>query len=72
MLELRDYGIKVSVVAPGGVNTGFSGGSGDQGWKLAPEDVADAVYDVIDTPPNVLVHRVEVRTLTVPKKKSQQ
>ncbi len=72
MLELRDYGIKVSVVAPGGVNTNFFDASGDQSWKLAPEDVADAVYDVIDTPPNVLVHRVEVRTLTVPKKKSQQ
>ncbi len=73
MLELRDYGIKVSVVAPGGVDTDFSGRSaGDQSWKLAPEDVADAVFDVIDTPPNVLVHRVEVRTLTVPKKKSQQ
>ena len=73
MLELRDYGIKVSVVAPGGVDTDFSGRSaGDQSWKLAPEDVADAVFDVIDTPPNVLVHRVEVRTLTVTKKKSQQ
>jgi 3-oxoacyl-[acyl-carrier protein] reductase len=69
MLELRDQGIKVSVVAPGGVATGFFGTSGDQSWKLQPEDVADAVADVIDTPPHVLVHRVEVRTLTPPPKK---
>jgi 3-oxoacyl-[acyl-carrier protein] reductase len=69
MLELRDQGIKVSVVAPGGVATGFSGSSGDQSWKLRPEDVADAVADVIDTPPNVLVHRVEVRTLHSPPRK---
>jgi short-subunit dehydrogenase len=69
MLELREYGIKVSVVAPGGVATEFSGGGGDQSWKLQPEDVAAAIADVVDTPPNVLVHRVEVRTLTVPKKK---
>jgi len=70
MLELREHRIKVSVVNPGGVATGFSGGGfGDQSWKLRPEDVADAVLDVIDTPPDVLVHRVEVRTLTVPKKK---
>jgi short-subunit dehydrogenase len=69
MLELRDHGIKVSVVNPGGVATEFSGAKGDQGWKLAPEDVAEAVAAVIETPPNVLVHRVEVRTLTVPKKK---
>lgn len=63
MLELRDYGIKVSVVNPGGVATDFSGSGGNQSWKLRPEDVADAVASVIDTPPGVLVHRVEVRTL---------
>lgn len=70
MLELREHRIKVSVVNPGGVSTDFgSGASGDQAWKLTPENVADTVHDVIDTPPDVLVHRVEVRTLTVPKKK---
>src|SRR3954469_11516412 len=69
MLELRDHGIKVSVVAPGGVATSFSGGGGDQSWKLHAEDVAEAVAAVIDTPPHVLVHRVEVRTLNSPPKK---
>jgi 3-oxoacyl-[acyl-carrier protein] reductase len=69
MLELRDAGVKVSVVAPGGVATSFSGAGGDQSWKLRPEDVADAVAAVIDTPPSVLVHRVEVRTLNAPPKK---
>ncbi|HXT16272.1 MAG TPA: SDR family oxidoreductase [Gemmatimonadaceae bacterium] len=69
MLELREHGIKVSVVNPGGVASDFgSGGFGDQSLKLKPEDVADAVAKVIDTPPDVLIHRVEVRTLTVPKK----
>ena len=70
MLELREHRIKVSVVNPGGVATNFSSGAfGDQSWKLQPRDVADTVADIIDTPPDVLVHRVEVRTLTVPKKK---
>jgi len=69
MLELRDHGIKVSVVSPGGVATNFSGGRGDQSWKLRPEDVAEAVARAIDTPPHVLVHRIEVRTLTSPPKK---
>lgn len=70
MLELRDHGVKVSVVNPGGVATAFSGSSSGSGasWKLAAADVADAVAHVLATPPNVLVHRVEVRTLTVPKK----
>jgi 3-oxoacyl-[acyl-carrier protein] reductase len=68
MLELRDHGVKVSVVAPGGVATGFSGSSGDQSWKLQPEDVADAVAHVIETPPSMLIHRVEVRTLNSPRR----
>jgi len=67
MLELREYGVKVSIVNPGSVATSFSARS-DASWMLAAEDVADAVADVLDTPPHVLIHRVEVRTLTVPKK----
>ncbi|MDB4874624.1 MAG: short-chain dehydrogenase/reductase [Gemmatimonadetes bacterium] len=68
MLELRDSGIKVSVVNPGSVATSFSSAA-DASWKLSPDNVALVVQRVIDTPPNMLVHSVEVRTLTVPKKK---
>ena len=71
MLEVRGFGVKVSVVAPGGVATEFSGHAvtdADQ-WKLAPEDVASAVSQVIATPADVLIHRLEVRTLTPPPAK---
>ena len=67
MLELRESGVKVSIVNPGSVATNFSARS-DASWMLAADDVANAVADVLNTPPNVLIHRVEVRTLTVPKK----
>jgi 3-oxoacyl-[acyl-carrier protein] reductase len=67
MLEVRDAGVKVSVVNPGSVATEFSGGT-DQAWKLRPEDVADAVAAVLATPKDVLMHRVEIRTLTVKKR----
>ena len=67
MLEVRDSGVKVSVVNPGSVATHFSSRS-DAGWMLSAEDVASAIHHVIHTPPNVLVHSIEVRTLTVPKK----
>ncbi len=68
MLELRDSGIKVSVVNPGSVTTSFGSGWSAKSWALSAEAVADAVAQVIATPPNVLIHRMEIRTLTVPKK----
>jgi 3-oxoacyl-[acyl-carrier protein] reductase len=69
MLEVREHGVKVSVVMPGSVTTHFGDHvpSDEDAWKLSPSDVADTVAYVVSTPPNVLVHRAEVRTLTVPK-----
>ena len=70
MIEVREQGVKVSVVMPGAVATAFSGKEvidADR-WKLMPEDVAEAVAQVVLTPAHVLIHRLEVRTLTVPKK----
>ena len=71
LLEVRERGVKVSVVAPGGVATGFGGkeATAADDWKLKPEDVADAVSYVVGTPPSVLLHRVEVRTLNSPPKR---
>lgn len=71
MIEVRDQGVKVSVVMPGSVATEFNGNEPGEkdAWKLRSEDVADAVAQVVLTPPNVLIHRLEVRTLTVPQKK---
>jgi len=68
MLEVREHGVKVSVVMPGSVTTHFNDHipSEDDAWKLSAADVADTVAYVVGTPPNVLVHRAEVRTLTVP------
>jgi 3-oxoacyl-[acyl-carrier protein] reductase len=68
MLELRDSGIKVSVVNPGSVETSFGSGWSAKSWALSADAVADAVAQVIATPPNVLIHRMEIRTLTVPRK----
>jgi NADP-dependent 3-hydroxy acid dehydrogenase YdfG len=71
MLEVRDHGVKVSVVNPGGVATEFGGKAPTEAdnWKLRAEDVADAVAYVVGTPPGVLVHRMEVRTLKSPPAK---
>jgi 3-hydroxy acid dehydrogenase/malonic semialdehyde reductase len=65
-LEVRDRAVKVSIVNPGSVATEFSHRN-DPSWMLSPEEVAESVAHVIDTPPDVLVHSLEVRALT-PKK----
>ncbi|GJG86294.1 hypothetical protein tb265_14750 [Gemmatimonadetes bacterium T265] len=73
MLEVRDAGVKVSVVSPGSVKTGFSGRNEparDPDWQLVPEDVAEAVAYVVATPPGVLVHQVEVRALSPKRARS--
>lgn len=65
MLEVRDAGVKVSVVSPGSVDTGFSGRREPKASaQLVADDVAAAVMTVVDTPPEVLIHRVEVRVLS--------
>ncbi len=65
MLEVRDRDVKVSVVNPGSVATGFF--NEPKAWMLQPEDVADTVAWVLSTPQRSLVHRVEVRA-TSPRK----
>ena len=71
MLEVREHGIKVSVVMPGGVATGFGGKtpSASDAWKLSADDVASAVSFVLAAPGSMLVHRVEVRSNDVPASK---
>jgi 3-oxoacyl-[acyl-carrier protein] reductase len=74
MLEVRDHGVKVSVVMPGSVATHFADHvpSDEDAWKLTAQDVAETVAHVIATPPQVLVHRVEIRTLNVPHSRGRR
>ena len=63
MQELRYDDIRVSYVMPGSVATGFSGGDEQRGadWKIAPEDVAEVVMDLLQHDPRSLPSRVELR-----------
>jgi 3-oxoacyl-[acyl-carrier protein] reductase len=63
MQELRDDNIRVTYVLPGSVATGFSGREATSGsdWKLLPEDVAQAIVDVLDHPARSLPSRIEIR-----------
>jgi len=61
MQEVRFDGIRVSVVMPGSVATEFSGPRGDDDWKLAADDVAEVVMDLLRHPARSLPSRVEIR-----------
>lgn len=61
--ELRDDDIKVTLVYPGSVATKLHDRAGDTDWMLAPEDVGRSIRHALETPPGVLVHRLEIRPL---------
>jgi 3-oxoacyl-[acyl-carrier protein] reductase len=69
MQEVRYDGIRVSCVLPGSVATGFSGRAPDTGaeWKLLPDDVAQAIVDLLAHPARSHPSRVEIRP-SQPKK----
>lgn len=70
MLDLRYEGIRVSLIMPGSVDTGFGDRhSGNKtGWALSPEDVSRAVLDLLRYPGNALPSRVELRPSQPPRK----
>jgi NAD(P)-dependent dehydrogenase (short-subunit alcohol dehydrogenase family) len=62
--DLRDYGIRVSVICPGSVATEFSGrGAKDASKALQPEDVAHAVEAVVTQRPGSFMSEIHVRPL---------
>lgn len=63
MLEVRDAGVKVSVVMPGSVETELFPEGTDTSWMLVPEDIAESVAYAVESPPWVLVGRLEIRPL---------
>ncbi len=58
--ELRDFGVKVSCLSPGSVDTGFSQSKKN---KLLPEDLAASVVHMLKYPKNFHYTDVQVRPL---------
>jgi NAD(P)-dependent dehydrogenase (short-subunit alcohol dehydrogenase family) len=62
MQEVRYDGIRVTTVLPGSVNTGFGGRANTKSeWALQPEDVAEAIVDLLAHPARSLPSRIEIR-----------
>ena len=68
MLEVREHGVRVSVVMPGSVATDMLvGDNPDRSWMLRPDDVAEVVANILSSPAHALTYQVEVRAAN-PKK----
>jgi short-subunit dehydrogenase len=71
-MELRDFGIKVSSIFPGSIQTNFF--DNIEGTKvnesmMRPEDVAQTIVQTLETHPNYFVADVECRPLRPKGKK---
>jgi NAD(P)-dependent dehydrogenase (short-subunit alcohol dehydrogenase family) len=69
MLDLRQYGVKVTTIMPGSVATHFNNHVPDEtdSWKIQPEDIGQIVLDLLNMHPRTLPSKVEVRP-TIPSK----
>jgi NAD(P)-dependent dehydrogenase (short-subunit alcohol dehydrogenase family) len=63
MQELRYDEVRVSYIMPGSVATGFSSGDAAKGadWKIAPEEIAELVVNLLQHPSRSLPSRIELR-----------
>jgi 3-oxoacyl-[acyl-carrier protein] reductase len=70
--ETREHGVKVSVVAPGGVHTTFAFGTGRTeddprlAGMMAAQDVAEAVLFALTQPEKVRVFMIGMRPMSEP------
>ncbi len=65
--DLREYGIRVSVVCPGSVGTEFSGRSPkDTSKMLTPDDVAHAVAMIVTQGPQSFLSEIQLRPVRKP------
>ena len=71
MLDHRNDNVRVSSILPGSVDTAFGsdrGGERGSDWKIAPQDIAEIVVDILRMPERTLISRVEVRPSRPPTK----
>ena len=70
MLDLRHQGVRVAAILPGSVATDWahSHGNQDASWMLRPEDVAEAVADLVRLPDRAIASRIDLRPSWPPRK----
>lgn len=67
--EVRDFGIKVTTIFPGSVDSASHRHEGlDATWKVSPEEVGQACSHVLRGDPGTVLSEVEIRPLKRPPK----
>jgi len=68
--ELRDYGITVTTVFPGSVDSASHrhDPNDDHSWKVQPEEVGQVCRDILRMRPGAAMSEVEIRPLARPPK----
>ena len=63
MLDLRKYGVKVSMIMPGSVASNFNNHipTETDDWKIQPEDIGEIIIDLMKMNPRTLPSKIEVR-----------
>lgn len=64
--EVKDQGVKVSLVNPGIIDTDFGGtaeGTRGEAWSLKPERLAALILELIAQPGNVVIDEISVHPL---------
>ena len=63
MLDLRQYGIKVTTIMPGSVSSYFNDHLPDESdaWKIQPVDIGEIVVSLLEMHPRCLPSKIEVR-----------
>lgn len=63
MLDLREFGVKVTTILPGSVTSNFNEHIPNQNdsWKIQPEDIGELVVDILKMNSNVLPSKIEIR-----------
>jgi NADP-dependent 3-hydroxy acid dehydrogenase YdfG len=69
-LEVRDFGIKVTTIFPGSVNSASHrhNPEEDHTWKVSPMEVGQACLDVLETRAGMCISELEIRPLSRPPK----
>lgn len=70
MLDLRQYGIRVSTIMPGSVATHFNNHTPSEAdaWKIQPEDIGEMIASLMKLDSRTLPSKIEVRPSMPPSK----